>query len=154
MKQLHIAFLLFAVATLFGCGTYQSASSYSRDQLGRAATVMPGVIISIREVDVQGSSSGIGAGAGAIAGGTAGSKVGGDVRTNIIGAVGGAVVGGIAGSAIEGAATQGKAIEFIIKQDNGQTLAVVQPNEESLKAGDRVLVLRSDKVRLIRDTSK
>jgi len=136
---------------VFGCTTYQTASTYNRNQLGRAATVMSGVVLSLREVNLEGTESGIGAGSGAVVGGTAGSRVGGDVRTNIIGAVGGAVAGGLAGAAIESGVTQGKAIEFIIKQDNGQTFAVVQSNEENLKSGDRVLILRSDKVRIIRD---
>ena len=153
MKRLVSFAIVGSILLLSSCGTYQSTSTYSREQIGRAATVMPGVVISLREVDIQGTGSGVGAGAGAIAGGTAGSRVGGDVRTKIIGAVGGAVAGGLVGSAIENGVTQAKATEFIIKQDNGQTFAVVQSNEEGLKAGDRILVLRSDKVRLIKDVT-
>jgi outer membrane lipoprotein SlyB len=123
--------------------------------MGRTATVMQGVIVALRDVKVSGTSSGLGAAAGAAGGGVAGSYIGGsDVRANILGAIGGAVVGGIAGAAVERAATEAGAVEFIIKQDNGQLIALVQTNEEGLNIGEDVLILRSDKVRVIRDRTK
>jgi outer membrane lipoprotein SlyB len=113
---------------------------------------MKGTVISLRPVQISGTESGLGAGAGAVAGGAAGSYAGGnDVRTNIIGAVGGAIVGGAIGAATEKALTEAGAVEFIIQQDNGQTIALVQVNDQNLQAEDRVLILRSDTVRIIRD---
>ncbi len=131
-----------------------NSTSYARSEMGRVSTIMKGVILDIREVNITGTNSGIGAGAGAIAGGTAGSSVGGNGRSNIIGAVGGAVIGGIAGAAAENAATSGVAYEFVVEQDNGQIIGIVQSNEQNLAVGEKVLISRSDRARLIRDNTK
>lgn len=141
--------MAFAVA-LTGC-SHNFASTYTPDQMGRAATVMKGKVLAVRPVTISGSQSGVGATAGAVGGGVAGSYAGGGTRANLLGAVGGAVVGGVAGAMAEEAATRSGAMEFVIHQDNGQDIAVVQTNEESLAVGERVLILRSDRVRLIRD---
>jgi len=53
---------------------------------------------------------------------------GGDVRANILGAI------GATGPAPHGTA----ATEFIIRQDDGQTISVVQPNTANLRPGDHV----------------
>jgi len=121
--------------------------------MGRAATVMSGLIVSIREVHISGTNTGVGSTAGAVAGATAGSQIGGSVEANIIGAVGGAVVGGIVGAIAEGALTEAGAVEFIIKQENGQVISVVQINDENLQEGEKILIIRSNKVRIIRDTA-
>jgi outer membrane lipoprotein SlyB len=139
---------------LSSCAPHRPTSSYSREQMGRTATVMQGVIVAMREVRISGTSSGLGAATGAAGGGVAGSYIGGDARANVLGAIGGAVIGGIVGAAVERAATEAGAIEFIIKQDNGQLFAVVQTNEETLAVGENVLILRSDRVRVIRDRTK
>ena len=150
-RALKLVVIIMGLFVL-GCAPRQTASTYSPQQMGRAATVMKGKIISMREVNVSGSQSGIGATTGAAAGAVAGSNVGGSTRSNILGAIGGAVVGGIAGATVEQAATEGKAVEFIIQQENGQSIAVVHTNEESLAVGDPVMILRSDRVRIVRDT--
>ena len=44
------------------------------------------------------------------------------------------------------------ATEFVIKPDNGETFILVQYNEEQLKAGERVLLLKeNNKIRIVRD---
>jgi len=147
-----IVALLFL--SLTSCAPLHPTSSYSREQMGRTATVMQGMVVAVRDVKISGTSSGLGAAAGAVGGGTAGSYIGGDARSNILGAIGGAVVGGIAGAAVERAATEAGAVEFIIRQDNGQLVAVVQTNDEALAVGEKVLILRSDRVRVIRDRTR
>lgn len=112
---------------------------------------MKGVILAVREVEISGTKSGIGAGAGMGAGAAAGAAAGGDPAGAAIGAIGGAVVGGVVGAVTEEALTRAGAVEFIIQQENGQAIAVVQTNEENLAAGDKVLILRSGKVRIIKD---
>lgn len=146
------AFILSLCAALaLGACTNEADNAYERGELGRVATVAKGTVLAIREVDVAGSKSGVGAGAGAIAGGTAGSTIGGSVEANIIGAVGGAVIGGVAGAMAESGLTAGKAYEVVVEKDNGKTVSLVQGNEQGLKAGDRVLLLQSGKVRIVRD---
>ena len=44
------------------------------------------------------------------------------------------------------------ATEFVIKPDNGETFMFVQYNEEQLKAGEQILILKeNDKIRIVRD---
>lgn len=148
-----------AAIALLGCLTLATgcapngASVYTESQIGRAATVMRGKIISIRTVTLQGDSSGGGAVAGAVAGGAAGTMVSGNPALAVVGAAGGALVGGVAGAVTEEQFRKAGGVEFVIQQENGQLIAVAQTNEETLKIGDKVLILRSDRVRVIRDQS-
>lgn len=145
-----IAVLLLAAA-LSACARPPAPNTYSRQQMGREATVEHGVILSLREVGISGTNSGVGASSGAVAGGVAGSYAGGDTRTNIIGAVGGAVAGGLVGAAAESELTKAKATEFLIRKDNGDTVVLVQMNDDKLAEGERVMLIRMDTVRIVRD---
>ncbi len=153
MRVRYIPLMLAAIAVA-GCQPGPSANTYQRNQTMQAANVETGQIISFRVVRYSGTQSGVGAGAGAVAGGVTGSFLGGGARSNVLGAVGGAVLGGVAGSAAEEAITSGDAVEFIVRMDGGQTLAVVQQNEDNLAVGERVMVLRGAQTRIIRDTSR
>jgi outer membrane lipoprotein SlyB len=65
---------------------------------------------------------------------------GGDVRGAILGAVGGAA----------GQGASEAAFEFIIREDNGQTLSVVQTNAAGLRPGERVVLSMGTRTRLSR----
>ena len=65
---------------------------------------------------------------------------GGDVRGAILGAVG--------GPAGQGASEA--AFEFVIREDNGQTLSVVQANPAGLRPGERVVLSMGTRTRLSR----
>ena len=139
--------LLSAVAA---CAPANTANTVSARSLGGEADVSFGTIVGTRPVTVAGSNSGVGTVGGAVAGGLAGSFIGGDWRSNAIAGVGGAILGGLAGGAVERGATQGNAVEFVVRQDRGGDIAVVQTNEAGLQVGDRVMVARGDRVRLSR----
>lgn len=145
--------LLIMALTLVACAP-QGSDTYARSDLGRVATVMKGKILSMRSVKVSGTQSGIGAGAGAVAGGVGASGIGGSGRSNAVAAVGGAVVGGIAGAVAEEAMSRSGATEFIVKEENGQAVAIVQQNDEQLRVGEKVLILRSGSARIIRDQTE
>jgi outer membrane lipoprotein SlyB len=135
-----------------GCAPAGS-SVYTESQIGRAATVMHGKVLAIRDVTLQGDNSGAGGVAGAVAGGAAGTMVSGNPALAVAGAAGGALVGGVAGVVAEDAFRRAGGVELIVQQENGQTIAVAQTNDQALRIGDSVLVLRSDKVRVIRDAT-
>jgi len=98
---------------------------------------------------VQGETTGVGTVAGAVAGATAGSYIGhNDARASILGAVGGAVVGGVAGTAVEQTAASATAVEFIIREDGGNTISVVQSNEDNFQPGQRVVLTRGARTRI------
>lgn len=140
--------------SLSGCYTTHSSSTYSRQQMGRAATVTHGVIVSMREVDIKGTESGIGATSGAAAGAIGGSYAGGTGRTTALGVIGGAVAGGVVGALAEGEVTKTKATEFLIKEENGDLIAIVQLNDQDLKPNEKILIMRMDKIRIVRDTTE
>ena len=144
MPKLNKIIFLLAVlqVCLVGCAVH-SPSNYTRPEMGRAATVMTGVILALRDVQISGTKSGVGAAAGAAAGATGGAAAGGDAAGAVVGAIGGAIVGGVIGAVTEEALTRAGAVEFIIKQENGQTIAVVQINEDNLVVGDKILILRA-----------
>ncbi|WP_372621511.1 glycine zipper 2TM domain-containing protein [Falsiroseomonas sp.] len=141
---------LALVATVPACAPANTGSTVSARGLGGAASVSYGTIVGSRPVQVQGGGTGIGTVGGAVAGGLAGSFIGGDWRSNALAGLGGALLGGIAGSAVDRGVTSGTAIEFVVREDRGGDIAVVQTNEEALQVGDRVVITRGDRVRLSR----
>ena len=146
----NLTVFLLMVLVFSGCSLH-SGSTYERSEMGSPEYFKKGVILSVREVEIKGTESGVGAAAGATAGGLAGSTLGGNTATRALGALGGAVVGGLVGHATENLITGGTASEFIIQPDKGEPYAIVQVNDHELKAGERVLIMDSGKVRVVRD---
>ncbi len=146
----------FILISIFAGCSLHSGSTYERGEMGSPAYFKKGVILSVRDVKIKGTESGAGAAAGAAAGGLAGSTLGGNTATRALGGLGGAVIGGIVGHTTENVITGGSASEFIVQPDEGEPYSVVQVNDEKLKAGERVLIMESGKLRIVRDktTSK
>lgn len=149
--------VVFAALTpLFGfagCAPQNTNTTYSSTDIGRTATITYGWIVSMRPVTVQAENTGVGAIGGAAVGGVAGSFIGrNNVGANVLGAVGGALIGGLAGNAIENQVGRGTAFEFIIHQDDGQTISVVQTNEDNFQPGERVILTRGARTRIARTT--
>ena len=146
----NLTVFLLMVLVFSGCSLH-SGSTYERSEMGSPEYFKKGVILSVREVEIKGTESGVGAAAGATAGGLAGSTLGGNTATRALGALGGAVVGGLVGHATENLITGGTASEFMIQPDKGEPYAIVQVNDQELKAGERVLIMDSGKTRVFRD---
>jgi len=142
-----LCFLATLIILLSNCSLH-SGSIYNRGEMGQPQSFSKGVIVSARDVSIKGTQSGVGAISGAVAGGLAGSKVSGD---QAIGAIGGAVIGGLVGAKAEEMVMNNNASEFIIQPDVGEPFTLVQVNEEKLKPGERVLIINSDKIRIVRD---
>lgn len=151
MRILPLMLALCVAANLAGCAPANTNTTYTSADIGRTAQIAYGVIVSMREVRVQGQPTGVGAVGGAAAGAVAGSYIGGrDPRANVLGAIGGALLGGLAGSAVENSASSGVAVEFIIREDNGHTISVVQTNEDQFRPGERVVLTRGARTRIAR----
>lgn len=151
-KNLTLPFLVVLIFFIASCSLH-SGSTYDRGEMGQPQSLSKGVIIAVRDVEIKGTESGAGVASGAVAGGLAGSTVGGNSTTSAIGAIGGAVLGGFIGSKAEQIIMSGNASELIVQPDIGEPFAFVQVNEEGLKAGERVLIISSDKMRIVRDQS-
>lgn len=131
---------LLATLILGGCASGLGSRDYSRNQARSVQQVQTGVVVDVRNVNIEGTKTPIGTGAGAVVGGLAGSQLG---RGNgsIAGAVLGAVAGGFAGSAVEEGVTRQKGLEITVRLDSGRTIAVTQGADEYFRPGDRVRVL-------------
>jgi outer membrane lipoprotein SlyB len=141
MKRLLAIAAAFAAATLAGCAPSTSGSVYSRDQVRQEQSVRMGVIDSVRQVQIEGTRSGIGPAAGAVVGGVAGSSVG-QGKGAAVGAVLGSVAGGIAGQAAEQAGTRKNGVEITVRLDNGSLVAITQEADATtFNRGDRVRIL-------------
>ena len=152
-KKTTLLLLIFTLSGFSGCSLH-SGSTYNRNEMGSPQYFKKGVIVSVRDVEIKGTESGAGAVAGATAGGLAGSTLGGNTATRVLGALGGAVIGGVLGHTTEDIITSGGASEFIIQPDEGEAYAIIQVNDEELKPGEKVLIMDSGKVRIVRDQSQ
>ena len=121
------------------CAPADRPAPYTAAELARAAPANYGVVVTIRPVPVHGESTGASTGSVADSGVGVGVATGGDVRDTILGAMGTA-----AGPGAD------PAFEFILREDTGQTISVVQANEEGLRPGERVVLSMGARTRLSR----
>lgn len=148
MKKLQCGVILAMALMMAACTTNISPDTYSVDSVGDVTRSVPGVVISARPVNVEGTQK-IGGLTGAVAGGVAGSAIGGNDRMHALGAIGGAVIGALAGSAIEKGVTNQTGIEYVVKTDNGETLTLVQGPSPAFTVGQKVMVLYGKRARII-----
>jgi len=140
MNTRWIVSIFAVVALLSGCASSKSGEVYTRAEARQVMTVQLGVVEFVKEVQVEGSKSGIGAAAGGIIGGVAGSTIGGG-KGSTLAALGGAIGGAVIGHVAEGKITDFNGLEITVKLDNGDVMAVVQENDVPFAVGDRVRVL-------------
>ena len=108
--------IIFAgLCALFLWSCASGPNDYTYQDMGQAAAVRQGTVLSIRPVKVS-SQSGVGQIGGAVAGGALGSMIGGNTAVNIVGAVGGAILGGFFGNETEKVITKDTAYEFMVRQ--------------------------------------
>jgi len=147
MKAMIIVFA--AALAVSGCARDLSPDVYSRDEVGSKVDIQDARVISVRNVRIKGTRSGVGAVAGAAAGGIGGSYAG-KGRGGAIGAIAGAVIGGLLGAAMEGAVTGSEGVEYLVELDNGETVAVVQPKGgDPLEPGDSALLVYGHHIRVV-----
>jgi outer membrane lipoprotein SlyB len=130
-------FLLVAA----GCASSMSGNAYSRDQARKAQSVDNGTVIYVRQVQIEGTKSGLGTIAGGILGAALGSTIG-DGSGRIVATAAGGVAGGVAGSAAEEGITRQDGLEITVELDTGEVVAVAQAADVPFDVGDRVRVLR------------
>ena len=142
------ALLALSVAALAACST-TSPDVVSRHDAQRLSSVTDATVLSVREVTVDGSQSGVGAAAGGVIGGLAGSSRSSGRESAALGVIG-AVVGGVIGNTVERAATKEDALEILVQLKSGERRSVVQAKgDEKLQPGDAViLVTTGGKVRV------
>ncbi|HYC66365.1 MAG TPA: glycine zipper domain-containing protein [Reyranellaceae bacterium] len=149
-------------ATLGGCmgssGAYEpgyvqtsAAQGNYRGEAGR--------VVGIRDIDMRNRKSGfsdgtlIGGGVGMAGGAAIGAATTNSVGGALVGGLLGAVAGGIAGTAIDQNRTR-RGIEVTIQKDDGQVVAIAQPDDGDVQMGDRIQIVydRNGIPRAVRDT--
>ena len=154
-KRIILFLILLVILSSCSLGSLHSGSTYESGEMGSPTYFKKGIILSVRKVIIKGTESGVGGAAGAGVGGLVGSTLGGNTATRALGGLGGAVIGGIVGHKTENMLTGGNASEFIVQPDKGDPYVIVQVNNEKLTVGERVLIIESGKLRIVRDkTSK
>lgn len=148
---LKLGLALIVAATLGGCAS-SNPDVIQRGDAQRLSLVQDGVVLTIRNVTVDGSQSGAGAAVGGVVGAVGGYGVSGVQReSQIIGVLAG-VAGAVAGNAIERFSTREEAVEILLQLKGGERRSIVQAKgAEVLVPGDKViLVTTGSKVRIIK----
>jgi outer membrane lipoprotein SlyB len=96
-----------------------------------------GVVASVRQVQQQGQSSGVGMVAGGVLGGVLGHQIG-SGRGNTVATIAGAGVGAVAGNEIEKSHKTKTSWTVSIRMDAGNTRTLTYSNQPAVREGDRV----------------
>jgi len=135
-----LVFSLLGTAAL--TGALPSANTAPGAAAAKAKCVNCGAIESIRAVQVQGDTSGVGAVAGGVAGGLVGNQFGhGGTRTLLT--IGGAAGGAYAGNAIEKNMKTHTAWRVSVRMDDGTLRTLSRSAQPPFAVGDRVRITDS-----------
>jgi outer membrane lipoprotein SlyB len=143
MKKSLLVFTL-AGLSLAGCANNNTLSGdvYSASAVKEVQTVTYGTLVGVRPVQIQGGEEAnvIGAVGGAVLGGLLGNTIGaGTGRT--LSTAAGAVAGGVAGQSVGSAMNRTQGVELESRQDNGNTIMVVQKQGPTrFSVGQRVAI--------------
>ncbi|MGC6456837.1 MAG: hypothetical protein ACON4R_00570 [Akkermansiaceae bacterium] len=134
--------LLISPILLISCAQRSlTGDTYLRSEAGKIQSVNSGQITSLRNVKIEGDTSG-GAFLGSVAGGLLGNEVGsGAGRTAAT--IGASLLGGAIGAQTQKAIGSRQGVEIQVKLDTGKTVSIVQEANprEPFAVGERVRVL-------------
>ena len=145
----NVSLALIIAATLGACAS-SSPDVIQRDDTQRLAKVEDGVVLTVRNVVVEGSQTGVGATVGGVVGAVGGYSASGVQREGqVLGLLIGAA-GAVAGNAIERFSSREEAVEILVALKGGERRAIVQgKGGELLVPGDAViLVTTGSKIRV------
>ncbi|GAB5469214.1 MAG: hypothetical protein Kilf2KO_22440 [Rhodospirillales bacterium] len=145
-----VALVLAGSLALAACAPSIDSGTYTLDDAGYAGKAETAQVITVRAVEVENEGLGGGA-AGAALGGAAGAMAGrgGDVFFGVLGALGGVILGAIVGQQVDKAINEQDGFEYVIQMEDGRLLTIVQGDEQPLQAGQDVLLIKSDRARIV-----
>ena len=145
----RLSFAVPVLAALSACSPSYSPNTYASNAMQKANKVERGVVVGVRRIDVSASAT-VGTVTGAAAGGLAGADatIG---PAKAFAALGGSVVGGLAGAAVEHAAGDTHAYEYIVRETKDGLVSVTQKDKIPLSLGEHVLVITGAQARVVRD---
>ena len=150
MKRILNLALTMAVVGALGACASSSPDVIQRGDAQRMAKVEDAVVLTVRQVVVDGNQSGIGATVGGVGGAVGGFGGSGVQREAQVPGVLAGVAGAAAGNALERLATREDAFEILVQLKSGDRRAIVQAKgSEIFTPGDAViLVTTGGKVRV------
>lgn len=129
---------------LSGCGKQISPNTYSEAHVGEASRTFRGIVVSVREVNIQAheriQDNTTGGLIGGVAGGVAGAQFGqgrGQLAAGAAGALLGAAVGAFAEQEMSGQT----GLEYVIELANGEMRTVVQGLDVRFNPGQAILLM-------------
>lgn len=139
--RIHALLAFSFLASLSACAPYStSGQKYERYETKTAYNIEYGKVVSTELVEIEGEYGVIGTWGGASVGSAVGSGIGAGSGRRVARAVGG-VAGAVAGQAIEKEITSETGLEIVIDLDDGGSVAIVQANDVSFAAGEKVRIL-------------
>ena len=132
MKARNLICALLPTFFLLACAN-PGQNRYMEAEVGKIQTITFGTIVTSREVEIQGESTGVGAALGAT-GGVGGVAA---ASTTVTGAVAAGIVAYAVGAMVEEQLQKRQGVEYIVTLETGLTVTLVQ----NLNQGDRVLAV-------------
>lgn len=139
-KTLLILVLALGLA-LPGCAS-RGGKTYNDGDVRQVQRVEFGTVLDVTEVMVEEDPSIVGPLVGGVAGGIVGSLFGAGTGRTLM-TLGGAAAGALAGGAAEHRLRRYRATQITMELESGETLVVVQGNDELFVRGDRVRVIQT-----------
>ncbi len=137
LRCLCLVVLLAIGATASGCNL-KGGKSYNDGDVRQINAVVYGTIVDVSDVNVTVDPSLVGPVAGGVTGGIVGGVLGGMQPLPVLG---GAAVGALVGGVTEVETKKYIASQLTIELESGETIAIVQGNDDYFTRGDPVRVI-------------
>ena len=139
-KTLFVLVLALGLV-LSGCAS-KGGKTYADGDVRRVQGIEYATVLDVTEVMVEEDPSIVGPLVGGIAGGIVGSLFGAGTGRALM-TLGGATLGAVAGGATEYKLRRYKATQITMETESGETIVIVQGNEELFVKGDRVRIVHT-----------
>ena len=131
---------------LTGCARQISPNVYSESHVGEASHSYRGVVVAMRDVEIEGKEklqdNALGLIGGGIAGGVLGNQFGGG-HGNTAATAAGALAGAIGGTFLQKELEKQSGVEYTVELASGEMRTIVQGPEPRFGVGQRVLLMIS-----------
>lgn len=137
-------YLTLAALSLLSCSRNTSPNVYDSQTVGEAQATYQGTIVEMHKVTVTNENGLQDNTTGILGGGLAGALLGSTIgrgEGSVVATVAGGILGATGGAGLEQKLKTDKAIQYLVKLDNGELKTIVQAKEPRLHVGQAVYVM-------------